>query len=32
MLLEGNQVVEFVYEAKKIISPLGIEVEQNSCM
>jgi hypothetical protein len=26
MLLEGNQIAEFVYDAKKIICPLGIEV------
>jgi hypothetical protein len=25
---EGNQIAEFVYEAKKIIYPLGIEVEK----
>ena len=28
MLPEGNQVVGFVYEAKKIICPLGLEVER----
>jgi hypothetical protein len=28
MLTEGNQIAEFVYEVKKIISPLGIEVEK----
>jgi hypothetical protein len=28
MLPEGNQITEFVYEAKKIIFPLGIEVEK----
>jgi hypothetical protein len=28
MLPEGNQTAEFVYEAKKIICPLGIEVEK----
>jgi len=28
MLLEGNQVVGSVYEAKKIICPLGLEVER----
>jgi hypothetical protein len=32
MLPEGNQIAEFVYEAKKIIFPMGIEVEKNSCM
>jgi hypothetical protein len=32
MLPEGNQIVESVYEAKKIICPLGIEVEKNPCM
>jgi hypothetical protein len=32
MLLEGNQIAESVYEAKKIICPLGIEVEKNPCM
>jgi hypothetical protein len=37
MLPEGNQIAESVYEAKKIISPLGIEVEKihackNSCV
>jgi hypothetical protein len=37
MLAEGNQVAESVYEAKKIICPLGIEVEKihackNSCV
>jgi hypothetical protein len=37
MLPEGNQIAEFVYEAKKIIYPLGIEVEKihackNSCV
>jgi hypothetical protein len=37
MLLEGNQIAEFVYEAKKIIYPLGIEVEKihackNNCV
>jgi hypothetical protein len=28
MLPEGNQIAEFVYEAKKIICPLGIEVQK----
>jgi hypothetical protein len=28
MLSEGNQIAESVYEAKKIICPLGIEVER----
>jgi hypothetical protein len=28
MLPEGNQIAECVYEAKKIICPLGIEVEK----
>jgi hypothetical protein len=32
MLPEGNQIAESVYEAKKIICPLGIEVEKNPCM
>jgi hypothetical protein len=37
MLPKGNQIAEFVYEAKKIICPLGIEVEKihackNSCV
>jgi hypothetical protein len=37
MLPEGNQIVESVYEAKKIICPLGIKVEKihackNSCV
>jgi hypothetical protein len=37
MLPEGNQIAESVYEAKKIICPLGIEVEKiyaskNSCV
>jgi hypothetical protein len=37
MLLDGNQIVEFVYDAKKIICPLGIEVQKiyackNSCV
>jgi hypothetical protein len=37
MLLEENQIVESVYETKKIICPLGIEVEKihackNSCV
>jgi hypothetical protein len=37
MLPEGNQIEESVYEAKKIICPLGIEVEKihaykNSCV
>jgi hypothetical protein len=30
MLPEGNQIVESVYEAKKIICPLVIEVEKKS--
>jgi hypothetical protein len=29
MLPEGNQIEEYVYEAKKIICPLGIEVEKS---
>jgi hypothetical protein len=29
MLPEGNQIAEFVYEAKKIICPLGIKVEKS---
>jgi hypothetical protein len=29
MLPEGNQIAESVYEAKKIICPLGIEVEKS---
>jgi hypothetical protein len=37
ILSEGNQIVESAYEAKKIICPLGIEVEKiyackNSCV
>jgi hypothetical protein len=37
MLPEGNQIAESVYEAKKIICPLGIEVEKihackNNCV
>jgi hypothetical protein len=37
MLPKGNQIAEFVYEAKKIIYPLGIMVEKieacmNSCV
>jgi hypothetical protein len=37
MLPEGNQIAESVYEAKKIICPLGMEVEKihackNSCV
>jgi hypothetical protein len=28
MLPKGNQIAESVYEAKKIICPLGIEVEK----
>jgi hypothetical protein len=28
MLPEGNQIADSVYEAKKIICPLGIEVEK----
>jgi hypothetical protein len=37
MLPEGNQIAKSVYEAKKIICPLGIEVEKihackNSCV
>jgi hypothetical protein len=32
MLPEGNQITESVYEAKKIICSLGIEVEKiNAC-
>jgi hypothetical protein len=31
MLPKGNQIAESVYEAKKIICPLGIEVEKNPC-
>jgi hypothetical protein len=27
MLPEGNQIAESIYEAKKIIYPLGIEIE-----
>jgi hypothetical protein len=30
MLPEGNQIAESVYDAKKIICPLGIEVEKKS--
>jgi hypothetical protein len=30
MLPKGNQIVESVYEAKKIICPLGIKVEKKS--
>jgi hypothetical protein len=29
MLLEGNHIIEFVCEAKKIICPLGIEVKKS---
>jgi hypothetical protein len=29
MLPEGNQIAESIYEAKKIIYPLGIEVEKS---
>jgi hypothetical protein len=29
ILREGNQIAESVYEAKKIICPLGIEVEKS---
>jgi hypothetical protein len=29
MLPKGNQIAESVYQAKKIISPLGIEVEKS---
>jgi hypothetical protein len=29
MLPEGNQIADSVYEAKKIICPLGIEVEKS---
>jgi hypothetical protein len=29
MLPEGNQITESVFEAKKIICPLGIEVEKS---
>jgi hypothetical protein len=37
MLPEGNQLAESVYEVKKIICPLGVEVEKihackNSCV
>jgi hypothetical protein len=37
MLPEGNQIAESVYEVKKIICPLGIEVEKihackNNCV
>jgi hypothetical protein len=32
MLPEGNLIAESVYEAKKIICPLGIKVEKNICM
>jgi hypothetical protein len=37
MLPEGNQIAESVYEAKKIICPLGIEVKKihtckNNCV
>jgi hypothetical protein len=37
MLPKGNQIAESVYEAKKILCPLGIEVEEihvckNSCV
>jgi hypothetical protein len=32
MLPEGNQIAESVYEAKKIIYPMGIEVEKYPCM
>jgi hypothetical protein len=32
MLPEGNQIAESVYEAKKIICPLVIEVEKYPCM
>jgi hypothetical protein len=37
MLPERNQIAEFVYEVKKIICPLGIEVEKihackNNCV
>jgi hypothetical protein len=37
MLPEGNQIAESIYEVKKIICPLGIEVEKihackNSCV
>jgi hypothetical protein len=32
MLPEGNQIAESVYEVKKIIYPMGIEVEKNPCM
>jgi hypothetical protein len=37
ILPKGNQIAEFVYEAKKIICPLGIEVEKihackNNCV
>jgi hypothetical protein len=29
MLPEGNKTAEYVYQAKKIICPLGIEVEKS---
>jgi hypothetical protein len=29
MLPEGNQIAESIYEAKKIICPLGIEVKKS---
>jgi hypothetical protein len=33
MVREGNQIVESIYEAKKIICPLGIEIEKiHACM
>jgi hypothetical protein len=32
MLPEGNQIAESVYEGKKLICPLEIEVEKNPCM
>jgi hypothetical protein len=32
MLPEGNQLAESVDEVKKIICPLGVEVEKNPCM
>jgi hypothetical protein len=32
MLPKGNQIANVVYEAKKIIRSLKIEVEKNPCM
>jgi hypothetical protein len=31
MLPQGNVVPETIYEAKQIISPLGLEVEKSTC-